>query len=463
MSQSSYEDFIAAKDVVDAPSGFDAIDQMLTRGGGLSLFPFQRQIVLWALKRGRAAIFADTGLGKTGMQASWAWAVHQHTGNRVLILAPLCVALQTVEEASKFGIPVQYVREFQADGSTGIYVTNYDMLDHFDPWIEKGYFDGVVLDESSIIKNADGKTRKRITDVCSKIPYRLSCTATPSPNDYMELGTQSEFLGVMPATEMLSMFFIHDSGETQKWRLKGHGQSRFWEWMSHWACFVKKPSDLGFSDDGYDLPALEIEEAVIQTGKPLALTLSERLTARRETIDERVAKCAEVVNASTGPFIVWCNLNEESEKLAAAIPDAVEVRGSDPTSVKESRIQAFTEGRARVIVTKASITGYGLNWQHCAQMAFVGMNDSYEQLYQAIRRCYRFGQKQTVRVHLISADCEGAVLENIKRKEAQAKEMGDRMISYMRDFCRREVVGMKRDREYYSPNERMIIPEWVHA
>lgn len=446
----SYEQFLEQKAVVDAPTGFEATDGELSRGGGkYALFPFQSAIVKWALRRGRAAIFADTGLGKTAMQSAWAWAVHQRTGNRVLILAPLCVAPQTVEESARFGIPMRYVREMPESGDTGIFITNYEMLDRFDPWIKKGYFDGIVLDESSILKNQDGKTRKRITEVCADIPFRLSCTATPSPNDYMELGTQAEFLGAMTVSEMLSMFFIHDSGETSKWRLKGHGKTRFWEWMSHWATFVKRPSDLGFEDEGYDLPELLINEELVITGKPIAQTLSERGAARRETVDARVARCAELVNASDQPFVVWCNLNDESAKLADAIPGAVEVKGSDKLEIKEERIRAFSEGRARVIVTKPSITGYGLNWQHCANMAFVGLSDSYEDLYQAIRRCYRFGQTKPVTVTMITADSEGAVRDNIRRKEAQALEMGDRMIAHMRDFCRREVVELKRDKSTY--------------
>jgi DNA modification methylase len=446
-----YEKFISEKAFMDAPSGFEMPDHALTRGGGeYELFPFQTAIVKWALKRGRAAIFADTGLGKTAMQAAWSWSVHQYTGNRVLILAPLCVAPQTVVEAAHFGIPIRYVREMPEAGDTGIFITNYEMIDRFEQAISDGYFDGVVLDESSILKHQDSRTRKRLIDVCSKIPYRLSCTATPSPNDYMELGGQAEFLGVMGTMEMLSMFFIHDSGETSKWRLKGHGRTRFWEWMSHWAVFIKKPSDLGFDDAGYDLPALEIDERAVITGKPVGQSLSERNQARRESIDERVAQCAAIVNASSEPFVVWCNLNEESAKLTAAIPDAVEVKGSDKLELKEERIRAFSEGRARVIITKPSITGYGLNWQHCAQMAFVGLNDSYEDLYQAIRRCYRFGQSKSVRVTLISADSEGAVLENIKRKERQAEEMSLQMINHMRDFCRKEVVELKRERSVYA-------------
>lgn len=449
----TYESFLAGKLTHDAPSGFDTDRDDLTNGGDRSLFPFQEAIVRWALKRGRAAVFADTGLGKTAIQAAWAWNVFQHTGNRVLIVAPLCVAPQTVAEAEHFGIPIKYVREFSEEaenGNTGIYITNYEMLENFEPWIEEGFFDGVVLDESSILKHQTSKTRARLIELCSNIPFRLSCTATPSPNDYMELGGQAEFLGVMGTMEMLSMFFVHDSGETSKWRLKGHGRTRFWEWMSHWACFVKKPSDLGFDDAGYDLPDLQMHERVVVTGNPAGQTMSERNTARRESVDQRVAECAAIVNASTEPFIVWCNLNDESAKLAAAIPDAVEVKGSDKLEVKEDRIKAFTEGRARVIITKPSITGYGLNWQHCSQMAFVGLSDSYEDLYQAVRRCYRFGQSRSVHVYMVSADSEGAVLENIKRKEAQAQEMSEQMIEHMRDFCKREVTQLKKEKTAYE-------------
>ncbi len=450
----SYQDFLESKHIVDAPSGFEAFPFISDCG----LFPFQESIVKWAVKRGRAAIFADTGLGKTRMQVAWAQQISQYSGNRVLILAPLCVAQQTVAEASEMGIHVRYIREMHAPGDTGIFVTNYEMLDKFEPWIAKGYFDGVVLDESSILKNQDGKTRSRIIKTCSQIPFRLSCTATPSPNDFMELGNQAEFLGVMPMTEMLAMFFIHDGGETSKWRLKGHGKTKFWEWMSHWAVFIRKPSDLEFADTGYDLPPLTITERIVQTeveipeaeNPKLAMTLSERGKARRLTVAHRVKEAADMVNGDQEQWIVWCNLNDESDELTRAIQGSIEVRGSMSIEQKEKAIEAFTNGTARVIVTKPSITGFGLNWQHCHKMAFVGLNDSYEQLYQAIRRCYRFGQTRSVEVHLISADVEGAVLDNVKRKEAQAVEMAAAMIEHMRDFCAREVLQLTRDRAIYN-------------
>jgi len=246
-----YTEFIEKKSTFISPVGFNPIfipDK---------LFDFQKAIVTWAVKRGRASIFADTGLGKSFMQVSWAYNVNQHSGNRALIVAPLCVAQQTIREADKLGINVRYAREFNKDA--GIYITNYEMIDGFTEAINDGYFDGIVLDESSILKHQDSKTRTKIIELCKNIPFRLSCTATPSPNDYMELGSQAEFLGIMSAPEMLAMFFVHDSGETSKWRLKGHGKSKFWEWLASWSVFIKKPSDIGFSDNGYDLPKLNIE------------------------------------------------------------------------------------------------------------------------------------------------------------------------------------------------------------
>jgi superfamily II DNA or RNA helicase len=251
-----YEKFLAEKSFKELTVGFDW--DMLPE----KLFPFQKAIVKWALKRGRACIFADTGLGKSFMQCAWAEAVSQYNGNRVLIVTPLCVAPQTVKEAEKLGISVKYVREMDWK-STGIYITNYEMIDNFREAIDKGWFDGIVLDESSILKHQDSKTRAKMIEIAKDIPYRLSCTATPSPNDFMELGSQAEFIGVMTQPEMLAMFFTHDSGETSKWRLKGHGRSKFWEWLATWAVFIKKPSDLGFSDEGYNLPPLEIKEVRI--------------------------------------------------------------------------------------------------------------------------------------------------------------------------------------------------------
>lgn len=360
-----YEQFIADKAKADIATGFEP--QQL----GAHLFDFQAAIVDWACKRGRAAIFADTGLGKTAMQAEWARQVAAHTGGRVLILAPLCVAQQTVEEEARFGTAIKYCRkESQTEGS--IIITNYEMVEHFDV----SDYAGVVLDESSILKSHDSKTRAKIIEMFQRTPYRLSCTATPSPNDHMELGNQAEFLGVMTAVEMLAMYFVHDGGDTAQWRLKGHGKQRFWEWMSTWSVCVRNPSDLGFDGSRYILPGLQMHEHTIDVQNALpgqlfsgiAQTLTERRDAKRQSMSERVGIAAGLVNSHKRPAIVWCHLNDESKALAQAIPDAVEVTGSMTADEKESAIMAFTHGEKRVIVTKPSIAGFGMNWQHCADM-----------------------------------------------------------------------------------------------
>ncbi len=425
---SSYEDFLAHKRVIDPATGLQDVPPLNPQ-----LFDFQRDIVAWALKRGRAAIFADCGMGKTPMQLEWA----RHIPGNVLILAPLAVAAQTVREGEKFGIAVKYARD-QKDAGEGITITNYEMLEHFDP----AAFAGVVLDESSILKAYDGKTRTRIIEAFAKTPFRLACTATPAPNDYMELGNHAEFLGVMSRTEMLAMFFVHDGGETQQWRLKGHAETEFWKWLCSWAVMIRKPSDLGYADGDFILPEMVMHQSTVKVDKPTdgylfpleAQSLQDRLAARRSTIAERVADCAAIVNATKRPFLVWCNLNSESEALAKAIPDAVEVKGSDSNEAKERAMIGFTDGTIRVMVTKPSIAGFGMNWQHCADMAFVGLSDSYEQFYQAVRRCWRFGQHSTVNVHVITAETEGAVVTNIKRKEADAMSMAENMVEHMKDL-----------------------------
>lgn len=418
------------------------------------LFPFQADIVRWALKRGRAAIFADCGMGKTPMQLEWARVIADTRGP-VLILAPLAVAQQTVREGQKFGIDVYYCRE-QPKVLRGITITNYEMLEHFDP----SAFQGIVLDESSILKSYDGKTRTAILAAFEQTPYRLACTATPAPNDYMELGNHAQFVGSMSRVEMLSMFFVHDGGETQQWRLKGHAERDFWKWLASWSVMIRKPSDLGYEDGAFVLPALTLHEHVIQVEKATdgylfaleAATLQDRIAARRESVTDRVAECAALVNASDQPWVVWCNLNSESDALRKAIPDAIEIRGNQSPEEKEQGILAFTEGRARVIISKASMTGFGLNWQHCAHMAFVGLSDSWEQFYQAVRRCYRFGQARTVNAHLIIASTEGAVLKNIKDKDAAAGEMAAQIVDHMRIEMQSNIKGMTRTMNEYERN-----------
>lgn len=448
MKSGRYTEFLETKKIQPVISGFD-IEESELNG---NLFDFQKVIVKWALKRGRAAIFADTGLGKTLMQTSWADAVVNHTNGNALILAPLCVAHQTVNEGSKFGISINYCRS-QDDIKPGINITNYEMLECFD----LSEFHGVVLDESSIIKHRDGKTRNAIIEACSKVPYKLSCTATPSPNDFMELGNQVEFLGIMSMSEMLSMYFIHDGGETQKWILKGHGKAKFWEWMATWAVVIKNPSDLGFDGSRYILPGLNLHGHVVESKvsdgglfADIATGLLERNQARRDSINERVAKCAEIVNSSDKQWVVWCHLNDESESLVKAIPGSADIKGSDSIEKKEKTIKDFESGSLRVLVSKPSITGFGLNWQHCHNTAFVGLSDSWEQYYQAIRRFYRFGQKKIVNVHLISAESEGAVVKNIKRKEEQNKVMGEQMVDFMADAMKKEIFGTSLQKSDYS-------------
>jgi hypothetical protein len=436
--------FLDEKALVAVPTGMDILPELRAH-----LFDYQRDITAWALHRGRAAIFADCGLGKTPMQLEWA----SHVPGPVLILAPLAVAPQTVREGEKFGIPVRYVRDMPID-PTGIYVTNYELLAHFD----LGQFVGIVLDESSILKSYDGATRTAIIEASRLVPFRLACTATPAPNDYMELGNHAEFLGVMSRVEMLAMFFVHDGGSTSEWRLKGHAQSDFWRWVASWAVLLRKPSDVGYEDGALELPPLHIRQATVATSAPTegalftmeAQTLQERITARRETVGARVEACASLVNASDGAWVLWCGLNAESEGLTKAIPGAVEVRGSDKPEDKERALLAFAAGEIRVLVTKPSIAGYGMNWQHCHQMAFVGLSDSWEQYYQAVRRCWRFGQEHPVTVHLIAADREGAVVENIKRKDAQAAEMAARMVEHTKALTTAAIGGTVRDVATYE-------------
>src|SRR3990167_2240986 len=433
-----YGAFLGQKRLLDTPTGLIEVPPL-----NPVLFAFQADIVRWALRRGRAAVFADCGMGKTPIQLEWA----KHVPGRVLILAPLAVAAQTVREGVKFGIPVVYARH-QSETDAPIVITNYEMMEHFDA----AQFTGVVLDESSILKSYDGATRNAILAAFAQTPFRLACTATPAPNDFMELGNHAEFVGAMDRTEMLAMFFVHDGGETQKWRIKGHARRDFWRWVCSWAVMLRKPSDMGYDDDGFLLPPIHFHHRVVE-GPPSegalfaleAQSLQERIAVRRESIQERVAETAALVAASSEPWVVWCNLNAESEALARTIPGAVAVSGSDDADKKRAVLEAFTEGRIRVMVTKPTIAGFGLNWQHCAHVAFVGLSDSYEQFYQAVRRCWRFGQTMPVHLHVITADSEGAVVANIKRKEVEAAVMAEEMVREMADFETANVRGITRD------------------
>lgn len=439
----NYDDFIASKRKIEVPTGHNP--------GELNehLFDFQHAIVTWAVRRGRAAIFADTGLGKTLMQLSWAQEVQRHTGGKVLILAPLAVSEQTIEQGSTFGIDVS---KYQGQTDAGVYITNYERMD--DAFATD--WDGIVLDESSILKAHDGKTRTRIIDNAQGIPYRLSCTATPSPNDFEELGNQCEFLGVMTRTEMLATYFVNDTGDTGTWRLKGWGASKFWEWMGTWAVVLRNPSDLGFDGSAYLLPEPQYFEHVVDGGttsdlfaKP-AQTMTERRKAQRDSIEARCAALAELVNSQPDePWLIWCHLNDEAEMLASLIPGAVNVQGSDKPEYKAEQMLRFSHGELRVLISKPKICGFGMNWQHCARMAFVGLDDSFEKFYQAVRRCYRFGQKRNVEVHLFVAENEGQVLANLKRKEQQHHEMSANMVDHMRDIMNNELKGTENVKEEY--------------
>lgn len=459
---SDYQEYIDNKKIVHKSAGI-GIDRNTLNP---LLFDFQKDLVWWSLKKGRAALFASTGLGKTFMQVEWAQKVHDHTGGNVLILAPLAVSMQTVRESAKLGIIVNACRK-QTDVKPGINITNYEMLGHFNT----DSFVGVVIDESSILKSFDGKLRQQITESFSNTPFRLSATATPAPNDYMELGTQAEFLGVMKRSEMLAMFFTHDGSDTSKWRLKGHAQKRFWEWVASWAAVVTKPSDLGYEDGKFNLPSLTIHEVVIETGQPLdgslftveAQGLAEQRKAARQTLQDRVSACADMVNASDKSFLVWCNLNTESDALKKAIPGAVEVKGSDSNDHKERSALGFANGDIRVLVSKPSIFGFGLNFQICNQMAFVGLSHSFEQYYQAVRRCWRFGQDTPVDVHIITSDLEGAVKANIERKERDADAMIAAMVEYTRDITQRNVRATVQEVTEYNPTKTMIIPSWLRS
>ena len=450
----NYEDFIESKTIEFKNYGFDIDKENLNP----MLFDFQKDIVRWALKKGRAAIFADCGLGKTPMQLEWANQIYKREGGKILILAPLAVATQTQREGEKFHIPVN-ICESQADVKEGINITNYEKLEKF----VANEFIGVVLDESSILKSFTGKVRNTIIDNFRHTPYKLACTATPAPNDYMELGNHSEFLGVMTRSEMLSMYFVHDGGQTSKWRLKGHAEDKYWEWMASWSVFIDNPKNLGYEVEGYDLPKLNIYE-IVADDMPVVygkLTLTQRRNARRESLDVRCKRAADIVNHSNDNWIVWCDLNDESAKLASLINNSVEVKGSDKSSHKRDSMLNFANDKIKCLVTKPSIAGFGMNWQNCNNMIFVGLSDSYEAYYQAIRRCWRFGQAKEVNVYIIISSQEGTVKENIERKQQDTEKMQQAMIKLTKDITAKELKQTTRITTMYEPNMEMQLPNWI--
>jgi len=442
-----YREFIKSKEHLQSNSGFvNKMDMPM-------LFDFQKHIVNWNLLKGKSATFADCGLGKTPMQLYWSQSVIEKTGGNILILTPLAVAEQTVKEGIKFGI-----KATKSTGKVykGITVTNYEKLHLFNA----SDFIGVVCDESSILKNYAGKTRQTITNFLQPIPYRLLCTATPAPNDFMELGTSSEALSVMKRVEMLATYFIHDSGATQKWRLKGHAEEPFWQFMASWSRAIRKPSDLGFADDKFILPELKTVQHTVKSipreGELFvseAMALDEQRAERRATLKERCNKVAEIANSHNEPFLAWCSLNDESKCLSKFINGAVELTGSDTESEKERKMLSFSDGSIRCLVTKPKIAGFGMNWQHCGDMSFFPSH-SHEQYYQAIRRCYRFGRIKDVTVNIVTSEAERMVLNNMRRKEHDSDLMFQKIINMMSQF-----YDIKKNN--YQTNEKMEVPKWL--
>ncbi len=456
----SYDQFVAGKLGIVASKGIDS------EVSGYALFPHQRDLTRWALRRGRAAIFADTGLGKMRMAIAWADVVTLTTGLPVIILCPLACAQQFVAEGMLMGITVTHCSESE-DVRSGINIINYDRLHKLD----MRQFAGVALDESSIIKHHASKTLALLMAAFAETPYKLCCTATPSPNDWTELGTHAEFLGVRSRAEMLAEFFVHDGGDTSVWRLKGHARAVFWKWVASWGAMIRSPADLGYDASAYDLPPLTIHQHTIEIDHNPehglfameAQTLTERRQSRRDSMADRVKACADLVNASDEPWIVWCDLNPEGDALEKQITDSVQVAGADDNDTKEKRIVGFCAGKHRVIVSKAKIMGWGLNFQHCPNQAFVGINDSYEGFYQAVRRSWRFGQKRPVNIHVFASNQDGAVVANIAKKQAAAKEMADAMAAETLGAVRESVLGATKDSNEYAPNRRIALPSFLRS
>jgi len=441
-----YKEFLETKKIRVDATGIDIKKSQIND----LLFDFQRDIVIWALKKGKACIFAGTGLGKTLIQLEWAKHIVEHTDGSILIIAPLAVSQQTVREGKKIGVHVNLCKS-QENVASGINITNYERLHKFNA----DSFIGVILDESSILKSFTGKIRNDIINSFVMTPYKLACSATPAPNDHMELGNHAEFIGVMSYNEMLAMFFVHDGGDTSKWRLKGHAYQDFWEWVSSWAVMLSDPNDLGYDNKKFILPSLNIFQDVVDKSNFIvkeAKTLIDRRKVRKETIDKRVSYISDIVNDSDDTWIVWCDLNLESELLRKSINDAIDIKGSHSIDYKEKTMNDFSSNNIRVLVTKPSIAGFGMNWQHCNNMAFVGLSDSFEQYYQAVRRCWRFGQNKPVNVHIVTSEREGQVVKNIKRKEKDFKRMLKGMIANTQEFTKHNIKEINLNKSEYKTN-----------
>ena len=456
----TYQEFLKTKELKTIKAGFDVSEEWLSE----KLFDFQRDIVRWALKKGKAAILTGCGTGKSFMLLEWALSVHKKTGGKVLILSPLSVVKQTAEEAEKFSICHVNICRSQDDVKDGINITNYEIVEHFNA----DSFVGIVLDESSIIKSFTSKTQGELTDKFKRTPYKLLCTATIAPNDYTEIGTSCEFLGIMSRTEMLATYFVHDGGKTSEWRLKKAGVSKFWEWFATWAIYFNSPADLGYQIDGYDLPELKINTILTRSEigdyelfVKVAETLQERREARKESMEDRTDKAVELTQSDNSQWLLWVDYNDESEMLRRKIEGCVEIKGSDDPETKAQASIDFAKGNIRCLVSKPSIFGFGSNFQSCHNEIFCGLSDSYERFYQAVRRCWRFGQDKPVNVYIILSEKEVSILENIKRKQKQMDEMQKRMTELMKEVTLSEIQHTTRITTDYKPTKALRLPAFL--
>jgi len=457
-----YKTFLKTKELQSIQAGFDVNKDDLNK----NLFPFQRDIVAWALKKGKCAILIGCGCGKTIIQLEWANQIYKREKKNVLIVAPLSVVKQTVREAEKFKVetPITICRK-QEDVKDGINITNYEMVEHFDA----DSFIAVVLDESSILKSFTSQTTVEFTQKFARLPYKLLCTATIAPNSHTEIGTSCEFLGIMSRTEMLATYFVHDGGKTSEWRLKKAGIKKFWEWFATWAICFNNPSELGYEIEGYDLPKLNIHTIITESKvgdyefiAKIAETLQERREARKESMEDRADKAKELVESDDSQWLIWVDYNDESTLIHKKIKESVEVKGSDTPEYKADASINFANGDIRCLVSKPSIFGFGSNFQSCHNEIFCGLSDSYERFYQAIRRCWRFGQEHEVNVYIILSEKEISILKNIEKKEAQMVEMQSQMTALMKEVTLAEIQHTTRITTDYDRNDKITLPTWIY-
>ena len=455
----TYEEFLKTKEQETIQAGFDVERNEINQ----KLYPFQIDLVIWSLKKGKAAIYADCGCGKTAIQLEFANQICKRTGGKALIVAPLAVVGQTKREGYKFGISVNICRK-QEDVTDGINIINYEMLEH----IDESVFVCMVLDESSCIKSFSSQLRNIMIDKFSGTPYKLLCSATPAPNDTVEHANASELLGIMSRTEMLATYFIHDGGNTSAWRLKGYGEKKFWEWMATWAICMRNPADLGYSADGYILPKLNIIKKIIksepQDGELVAIraeTLAEQREARKASMDDRIALTKELVENSDENWIVWCDYNAESTALAKAIDGSVEVVGSDSPEYKAETAIKFSNNEIKVLISKCSIYGQGMNFQNCHNMVYCGISYSFESFYQSVRRCWRYGQEHEVNVYIVTSEREMNALDTIERKQALMETMQNNMIALMHDVTMNEIKHTTRITTEYKPTVELNVADFM--